>query len=371
MAFQFRPGYWLSRFFSSLFWSLNILLVLYTGLIYWLLATLSVQHWTASFLMISLPLAWAGLIICGLFWAFSRSWRAVLPVLTLLAGFWLWPRTIAWHTQRSNLLGQPTLSLLSFNVQSFNINNDKEHFHPSQASRQLINWVISHHATVKCFQEFYQYKPQPTLQVIDRLRKAGYVYSASLHPELTEKVFGDIGVITFSKFPILSQGREDFGFTNGLVWADIKIGADTVRVINVHLQSMGIRVGRVVTQKKLEGVKQETRSVLGQLRFGFIERKNQVQVVERYVAESPYPVVVTGDFNETPYGVVYERMRQKLRNGFEDGGQGFGFTYNKPPHFIRIDHQFYDPRLTVFDFRTLTQQAHSDHYPIYGVYGLK
>ena len=125
--------------------------------------------------------------------------------------------------------------------------------------------------------------------------------------------------------PIIQSGREEFSTPNGLLWADIKIGNDTIRVINVHLHSMGIRIGKVLKKDEMSEVKHETRGILSALRTGFIERNLQVTKLQQYVKDSPHPVIITGDFNDTPYGVVYERMRRLLPNSFEEEGHGFGF----------------------------------------------
>ena len=128
---------------------------------------------------------------------------------------------------------------------------------------------------------------------------------------------------------------------------------------------------RVLRQDKIKGVQHETRGVLSALRNGFIDRNEEVRKVEECIRQSPYPVLVTGDHNDTPYSVVYERMRRTLPNSFEDAGHGFGFTYNRLPGFIRIDNQFHDPRLPVLDFKTLNDIDYSDHYPIAGTYLIK
>ncbi len=120
----------------------------------------------------------------------------------------------------------------------------------------------------------------------------------------------------------------------------------------------------------MEGVKAETRTVLGALKAGFRSRQREIHMVEEQVAQSPYPVIVTGDFNDTPYSVVYERLRRQLPNAFEDAGHGFGFTLNRAPQTIRIDNQFYDPRLQVLDLITHREQPYSDHYPVEGKYVL-
>ncbi len=371
MAFAFSPGKWVTRFFASLLWSLNLLLFLYTILLYFLLYKLPVQHWTAGMLLITLPVAWAFNIIYVLFWAITRPWRATLSILTLLAGFWLWPRTFAYEPAGRNISGEPTLSIFSYNVMMFDVVSYFPQHKLAPSARQLTRFVCEQTADVLCFQEFYNEPTVPAFNIIDRLTRAGYPYHVTLHLSPTQTESGLLGVALFTKYPILNQGEAPFSESNGLVWADLKIGKDTVRVINVHLHSMGIRVGKVFVQDKIQGVKYETRSILSALRTGFTDRNDQVKIIERYMDESPYPVIVSGDFNETPYSIVYERLRRKLRNAFEDAGRGFGFTLNRAPRYIRIDNQFYDPRLTVLSFETLRDVPYSDHYPILGRFGIK
>ncbi|RYF62768.1 MAG: endonuclease, partial [Cytophagaceae bacterium] len=263
---------------------------------------------------------------------------------------------------------QVAFSLLSYNVSVFGLEkyyDDTLHREP-RGTRMMSNWILAHQAPVKCFQEFFVGKEMPAFQMGDRLERAGYRYKALLHPQEAEYV----GVATFSRFPIVNHGEHVFSSFNGMVWTDIKVGQDTIRVINVHLQSMGIRVRKVFQEDKMSGVKAETRSVLEALKFGFKSRQSEVRVVEACIAESPFPVIVTGDFNETPYSVVYERLRRILPNAFEDAGHGFGFTLNRAPRTIRIDNQFYDPRLQVLDFEVHRDQPYSDHFPIEGRYVL-
>jgi len=358
-------------FFRSLFWSLNVVLVLYTLLLYWLLYNLPVQHWSASMFMITLPVAWLFNLFCLIIWLFANPWRSILSLLALLAGFWLWPRTLVWNSPQPNPQGKSMLSLLSYNVTNFN--SDLINAAPAKRNRPrlLTDWVIRNEAAVKCFQEFYNSQRHPILRMADRLRAAGYTYEAVLYPEYRQVPDSFIGVAIFSKYPIINQGREPFGLHahNGIVWADIKIGADTVRIINVHLESMGIRVRRVLSQQEMAGVRTETRGILGSLREGFIARREQVLRAEKYIDDSPFPVIVTGDFNETPYSVVYGRLRARLNNAFEDAGRGFGFSLNRAPNLLRIDNQFYDAnRLTALSFKTIREVPYSDHFPIYGEY---
>lgn len=373
MAVRFRIGELIAYFFRSLLWSLNLLLALYTLLGDWLLYKLPVQHWTASMIMLSLPIAWvinAG-FVAG--WLFSRPWRSWLSGLTLLISLILFgPRTFAWHTLKPTPAGRSAVRIFSYNVEQFKLTNNRfEREHSSERVQRMLTYILQFDAPIKCFQEFYNSKHVPGHNLLDRFRQAGYVHAVLLDSNAAAYGEGGLGTTIFSKYPILQSGRTFFWGLNGVVWADINTGRDTIRVINVHLHSMGIRVNKVLMQNQLTGVKHETHGVLSALRFGFIERQEQVGQIEALIRVSPYPVIVTGDHNETPYSVVYQRLRWMLPNSFEDAGHGFGFTYNHPPGFIRIDHQFHDPRLPALNFETINSVGYSDHYPIVGTYALR
>ena len=362
----------ISFFFRSLLWSLNLILVLYTLLGYWLVYKLPTDHWVAGMIMITIPVAWLLNVVMVLLWLGPRPWRSWLSGITLLIGVvLLGSRTFTWHTPGSSAGKGTPLKIFSYNVQSFGLEDPRTHYHSSPRVRRTINYVLRYDAPVKCIQEFYNSTAIPDYDVVRRFRQAGYQYSVLLHPEVANMSGGVVGAAIFSVYPIIHSGREAFGGANGLVWANIKIGPDTIRVIDVHLESMGIRVGRVLRQDELTGVRHETHGVLSALRSGFVERREQVQRVQRHIRESAHPVIVTGDHNDTPYSVVYERMRRTLPNSFEDAGRGFGFTYNRLPGFIRIDHQFHDPALTALNFETINSIRYSDHYPIVGTYLVK
>lgn len=351
----------------SVLWSVHIGLFFYTLFIYYLLWALPSEHWLASMLMITLPVAWAGLVGLALLWLFFRPWRALLTLAALLIGSWLWPRTFSLDSDKPNPENRPTLPLLSYNVSTFGLSDFYEQNKVPAKSQQITDWVVNHPAPVKCFQEFYSGNVAPVFGVYKRLNEAGYVHEALLQP--IDRGF--VGVATFSKYPIVAQGREAFGTFNGMVWTDIQVGTDTVRVINVHLQSMGIRVRKVFEKEEMDAMKSETRTVLGALKAGFMARREQVERIEACIDSSRHRVIVTGDFNDTPYSIVYERLHRRLSNAFEEAGSGFGFTLNRAPRFIRIDNQFYDPRLPVVRFGTHRELPFSDHYPIEGEYFLK
>ena len=370
MTLRTRIGQLIAFFFRSLLWSLNLLLVLYTCVGYWLLYSLPTQHWSAGLIMITIPVAWALNLIVVCLWLTDRPWRSWLSGIVLLVGIGLFgSRTFGWNQIKEFTGNGTSLKVFSYNVKTLDIDIANVYKYPtSPRYRRLAKYIVRVDAPVKCFQEFWTSAELPQHNLVQRFRKAGYAYSCFSIPVNRESRGVAMGMAIFSIYPILQSGREPFELPNGILWADIKVGNDTVRIINVHLHSMGIRLGNVLRKEEMNVVKKETRGVLSALRTGFVERNKQLTKLQKHIQESPHPVIVTGDFNDTPYGAVYERMRRLLPNSFEEEGHGFGFTYNHIPNFIRIDNQFHDPRLPVLNFETINYVTDSDHYPIMGTY---
>ena len=105
------------------------------------------------------------------------------------------------------------------------------------------------------------------------------------------------------------------------------------------------------------------RRISGSLKQGFVRRSHQSQLVKAQINSSPYPVIVAGDFNDTPVSYSYRKIRKGLNDSFVSSGYGAGFTYkgNYPPN--RIDYILYDNALESTYFETL-KVKYSDHYPI-------
>ena len=99
------------------------------------------------------------------------------------------------------------------------------------------------------------------------------------------------------------------------------------------------------------------------LKKGFVKRALQAQVVKDHINRSPFPVIVVGDFNDTPVSYAYRKIRKGLNDSFVNSGYGAGFTYkgNYPPN--RIDYILYDNSL-INSYFEIIKVKYSDHYPI-------
>jgi exonuclease III len=323
--------------------------------------------WQVGFGLMILPIALLGCImwlLCAL-WTMNKK-LIIICFLILLIGFPFLKRTISFSfLSKSN--ANSSVSILSYNVMFFDYYGFMGKQNSNNAPR-LINWVVDKNVDVKCFQEFYDGKG--IFNVSERLKDKGYPYftmANSYYPNFK-------GQAIFSRFPLIKRQSKVYNNEgNGYLVADMVYHKDTLRIINVHLHSMGIRINNILKTTDYEAAKVASKHVFTLLKKGFIIRAKQVDDITRLIKKSPYPVVLCGDLNETPFGYAYSSIRHYLNNSFEEGGSGFGFgfTYNRSPKYIRIDNHFFDSSTLVLKSFIQPSVKYSDHYPIICKYQLK
>jgi len=240
------------------------------------------------------------------------------------------------------------IKVLSYNVKWF-MEDRKDNYEGA------IDWLIEQDADFLCFQEYY-----PLRGISSRIKERGGYFDATDDNRYN--------VAIFSKYPIINTGLLFEGKTiNNVLFADVDLGQDTLRIYSLHLESMGINPDKL---QNGEGIANEYEDIRYRVSRGSQARATQLQKLLDHVEESPYPVLLAGDFNDVPYSYNYFQVRKRLTNAFEKGGKGFGFTYNGKIPFLRIDHQFFGEGLEIVQFSTLNQVNYSDHFPLVGEYRL-
>ncbi|WP_420152742.1 endonuclease/exonuclease/phosphatase family protein [Siphonobacter sp.] len=342
--------------------------------------TLWWTHWLTGFWLIGMPEVMVLVALLTLFWFFKKVSRAWFPLFVLILGWPFWQRTIGFSAQpTASSKNHKTLSVTTFNTTFFTVSTywtTKD----TRPARTMLNWLQHSDSDVLCMQEYYNQEnaSYPSdFKSTALLQKAGFTYKAVLknlswyEGEARTGETGYLGPVLFSKYPIIDQDSrvfENAGGHNGYVRADIKKGNDTLRVISLHLYSMGVRVGKVVKAPNSKSAKAETRSILHQLKAGFIAHNEEIDEVLKEVKNSPYPVILCGDYNEVPTGIAYGKTRQYLKNSFEEAGNGFGFTLNRSPWLIRIDNQFHSNHFKVLRHQVHREVKGSDHFPVQVLY---
>ena len=255
-----------------------------------------------------------------------------------------------------------SFKIISFNVQGF------EQINNIQANGEMLNmfdFFREEDADIICMQEFVvNRRGGMTLSTIEGELK-NMPYS---HIELTGRTFG---IATFSKFPII---RKELVYadmtTNACMCSDIVIGNDTVRVYNIHLKSVGFNIDERHLLDNVTKIEFDRRnlgtvkSIFLNLKNSSLDRANQVQILSSHIAQSPYPVIVCGDFNDPPASFSYRKVRGNLKDAFVEAGSGRSTTYNIGKiASLRIDYILFSDVFDAYNYKSPKVRI-SDHFPV-------
>jgi len=167
-------------------------------------------------------------------------------------------------------------------------------------------------------------------------------------------------LVIFSKFPFVNKGSLNFEKTaNNAIYADVARESDTVRIYNVHLQSHRI------SSKTDDLAKADSQKLLKRIQISFKKQQNQAEKLVAHMKSSPYRNIVMGDFNNTAYSYVYDKIKSEdLQDTFKKAGKGFGKTFNFKLFPARIDFILVPKDSEVITFESFDIEL-SDHYPIF------
>jgi endonuclease/exonuclease/phosphatase family metal-dependent hydrolase len=308
-------------------------------------------------------------IIFVIIWAMLLRFEALISLVIIAIGFTHFSNYIKFSKQSGSKSN--TFKVLSYNVRLFNY---FENNHGITSQKKIIQLLKTQNPDIICLQEFFMLGNQKVEEAL-MVQALGGEYYTHL------KVIGSgknksYGIITFSKFPIVKRGEIIHKGSSSLsIYTDVIIKKDTFRIYNNHLQSFRLMrmersfINELTTTDDQETIT-EVKTLSVSLKNGFIKRANQAKVVKDHINKSPYPVIVLGDFNDTPVSYAYTKIRKGLNDSFVNSGYGAGFTYkgNYPPN--RIDYILYDKAL-INSYFEIIKAKYSDHYPIISYFRIK
>ncbi|MFA0963175.1 endonuclease/exonuclease/phosphatase family protein [Roseivirga sp. BDSF3-8] len=324
--------------------------------------------WPAGILALFIPLLLLIQVLLAIYWLFRRVVWILIPLSLLAIGYGHIRSTISLHASAEGVDEGALLTVLNYNTGYFQGKKDdtgapapKADVAESVATELLIN-----DADVICLQKFVQWPHGRGQSFASRMRSEGYTMYFPAGEDSTEVI---AGVAIFSRLPVTGSGEFELSprLRHRAAWVDVVRGEDTVRVVNVHFPAINTTEAGPFTAKK----DQTGEEIIANLRVRQKARTEELDVLLDFLAYSPYPVLICGDFNETPYSYTYRKLNAFYDNAFEEAGRGFGVTYLPfSPFLLRIDHQFYDDRLVATTFETMKDIKLADHYPIRASYRL-
>jgi endonuclease/exonuclease/phosphatase family metal-dependent hydrolase len=310
-------------------------------------------------------------IVLLIVWTLRRRRTVLWPLLAVILSVGRFPEYFQFNAVEMPRIydenSKPPLKVMSFNVRLFDLYNWTN---SAETRSSIFGFFDKEQPEILCLQEYFN-STGPNFHNTNDLKavlKAKYA-----HIEYPITLYGteSWGIATLSSFPIINKGVLYFDekTANICIFSDIAAHGDTIRVYNCHLQSVRFRdedyrffkdLGE--GQEEMERLRR-TGKIISRLKRAYIKRASQADMIAEHIENCPYPVILCGDFNDTPSSYTYQTIAEKLDDSFIESGSGTGTSYAGPLPGLRIDYLLHSTDFAAFGFTTSPVRL-SDHFPI-------
>ena len=257
------------------------------------------KHPTIAILSLAYPAIVIANCIFLVFWIIKLKVQFLLSTIVLLIGLSSFNAFFSFGDKE--VIKDNDIKLLSFNVRQF---NRFQWIKAPNIKQDICDFVNEQNPDILCIQE--------------------HKHDKDVHfniPKVYQHRNSDL--VIYSKFPIVHQGKFLFeGSGNNIIYIDLKINKEIVRVYNVHLQSF-----RIDTQKEHYGDK-DNEALVKRFKTVFSEQSLQIKVLKKHIQDCPYKTIVAGDFNNTAFSWNYHEIMEGRKDAFVEAGINFGKSYH-------------------------------------------
>lgn len=275
-----------------------------------------------------------------IFWVIKFKWPFLLFIFSFLIGFKEWGKLYKFPNNAIPI--SSGIKVMSFNVRLF---NSFEWIDFKSVPESIESFINKESPDLVCLQEYSkEYSP--------KFKKYPHQYIAS------PKKNGQNGLCILSKYPLLNRGQLDFeDSNNSALYADFFYKKDSIRIYNVHLESLRINLkDTLFTQKHSQKFIERIQSVVQ-------KQELQIDRFDKVDQKNNYPTIICTDLNNNAFSRVYKRLKDDRLDAFMQSGDGLGSTYKLAYFPFRIDFIFTDQKFKVINFKTHDIKL-SDHKPI-------
>jgi endonuclease/exonuclease/phosphatase family metal-dependent hydrolase len=298
----------------------------------------------SGILNFSIPLLW---IINGIFvliWLIKLKKQLLLSLIIMAIGWFQVQNLFVFPSQEENK--EKGIKVMSYNVMQFYNLKEK-----SRSSYEKIQDFLKHeNPDIICFQEY-------------RVEKKNLF--ADYEFRVINNDSAKLKTVILSKYPIINSKHYGFGKSNNsAVYADIVINGDTLRVFSIHFESLNLK------QDIDELTEESNRRLAKRLNKSFSRQIFQIEEIEKEIINSPYPVILSADMNNTAFSHLYRKISGlNLKDTFLESGEYYGQTFSFFGLPVRIDMIFSDDKLKPINFKNF-EVDFSDHRPVMAEIGL-
>ncbi len=296
-----------------------------------------------SVLSLSVPVLIIVNLLFVIYWLVGLKKQTLLSLFCLGIGYFSSSPLYIFSNSATKATNE--ISIMNYNVRLFNAYHwfKKEHI-----PTQIAHFITKENPDIVCVQEY-----SPLSEI---------TYPFQYIKTLKDK--GKFGQAIYSKYKIINQGSLDFKHTsNNAIFVDVIKNRDTIRIYNVHFESLGLKVNKENLGQK------SSEKLIERMGNEFIKQQNQVEQVVAHKNKCKYPVFISGDFNNTAYSWTYNHLITNMKDSFIEAGHGFGKTFQLKQIPLRIDFIFAD-KAFIFTEHKNYNLKYSDHEPIMAKIGI-
>ncbi|MEJ5106234.1 endonuclease/exonuclease/phosphatase family protein [Chryseobacterium sp. MYb328] len=318
-----------------------ILLILHVGILFLLLGSLlnayvppKIFPWF-NLLSLGFPVLMILYIVLTIFWVISWKKRAFIFMFIGLAFINPVKRWVNFSSEKRN--DSSTIKVVSFNIKA-----------GLMGKEEVLRYLKAQDADVILLQEDGGME-YPTLKGYNRTQTNGILTILTKYNLSNEKLF-------FSE-------DENMELQSGLQ-ADIEIKGKTYRFVDIYLYPFQFEKKMVKLDGDSEANERKVKGVIKKLIPTFKIHQDQTKKIREAVENSPYPVVVAGDFNSVPNSYEYYHLSEGLEDAFMTSGKGSATSFHDYKFPLRIDYVFSSKSLKALSYVVDRSVSISDHYPV-------
>ncbi len=313
------------------------------------------RGWIFPIVSLFTPAIYLSSALLALYWVIRWRWRNALLLIVPVA---IATPRMALYTQietAKHYEHKPTraeFKLVTFNTKNFT------NLEGQLSVDEAVQYIEEQNPNIIVFQEY------------DRKRFKGAAESS----EPKYNIESCDGQSVWSRFKIVDKSgqlieKDSLEKSGSAFWVDLLVGRDTLRLFNLHLHSTSITSIDNDYISSMEFLGDSLREdkftdMLSRFKETSVWRAKQAGSIAQQVAQSPYKVIVCGDFNDTPNSYAYHKISKGLDDTFREQGSGYSYTYNGFMNLLRIDYVLVAPQIDVISYDVDYDYPYSDHFPV-------
>ena len=292
-----------------------------------------------NFLSLAFPFLMIFNILLCLFWLIS--WRKRAIVFLLISTLFLTPVRRWVNFSETKKLPE------EFKMVTFNNKVD------DYGKENVENYVNSFDADIVLLQE------------------AGYDRLGNPELKSLENTFHNSIVSFYSKYKIKEKGSIQFVSNGDAIYADVEIKGKIIRFINVYLEPFQLHKSMVKPTSNIDENEEKAKGLVRKFLPVFKTHQEQVEILKDFIKNSPYPVVLAGDFNSVPNSFEYYTISNLLDDAFLTAGNGSATSFHDYKFPIRIDYVFTSKGIEPVSYKVDRSKILSDHNPVIAEFKFK